>query len=146
MKLQVWLVKCKGRKVTVDNLNTKLVMLEKSLVQLQRCLKDVSNRVDAANILNRQMDKKLKDFDQVVLNLKAKVDSLSQELDDSQQNCRNVHILAVLHQEQLQRVHRPSGRGATGEHNADRSIRLRSKSYNPQFNSSNILVCNSIQQ
>ena len=142
MKLQVWLVKCKGCKVAVDNLNTKLVMLEKSLVQLQRCIKDVSNRVDAANILN----KKLKDFDQVVLNLKAKVDSLSQELDGFQHNFRNVHILAVLHQEQLQRVHRPSGRGATGEHNADRSIRLRSKSYNPQFNSSNILVCNSIQR
>ena len=32
MKLQVWLVKCKGCKVAVDNLNTKLVMLEKSVV------------------------------------------------------------------------------------------------------------------
>jgi len=87
MKLQARLAECEG---TVENLNSKLVMLEKSKSQLQESIEDVSSRVDQANIINSQMDKKLKQFDKVVLDWKTKADNMSQELDYSQRDCRNV--------------------------------------------------------
>ena len=68
MKLQARLAECEG---TVENLNTKLVMLEKSKSQLQESIEDISSRVDQANIINSQMDKKLKQFDKE-LNLTKK--------------------------------------------------------------------------
>ena len=87
MKLQARLAECEG---TVENLNTKLVQLEKSKNQLQENIEDITAKVDQANIINIQMDKKLKQFDKVVHDWKIKADNMSQELEYSQRDCRNV--------------------------------------------------------
>merc|ERR1712228_393229 len=59
MKLQARLAECEG---TVENLNTKLVNLEKSKTHLQENIDDMSARVDQSSIVNSQMEKKLKQF------------------------------------------------------------------------------------
>merc|ERR1711915_299777 len=87
MKLQARLAECEG---TVENLNTKLVNLEKSKTHLQENIDDMPARVDQSNIVNSQMEKKLKQFDKVVHDWKTKADGYSQELEVSQRECRNV--------------------------------------------------------
>merc|ERR1712173_138564 len=47
-------------------------------------------RVDQSNIVNSQMEKKMKQFDKVVHDWKTKADGYSQELEVSQRECRNV--------------------------------------------------------
>ena len=49
MKLQARLAECEG---TVENLNTKLVQLEKSKSQLQENIEDITAKVDQTNIIN----------------------------------------------------------------------------------------------
>ena len=87
MKLQARLAECEG---TVENLNTKLVNLEKSKAHLQENIDDMSARVDQSNIVNSQMEKKLKHFDKVVHDWKTKADGYSQELEISQRECRKL--------------------------------------------------------
>merc|ERR1711976_352710 len=74
----------------VENLNSKLVNLEKHKAHLQENIEEMSTKVDHANIINSQAEKKLKQFDKAVHDWKTKADSMSQELDVSQRECRNV--------------------------------------------------------
>merc|ERR1712098_903276 len=62
MKLQARPAECEG---TVENLNSKLVNLEKHKTHLQENIEEMSAKVDHANILNSQAEKKLKQFDKV---------------------------------------------------------------------------------
>ena len=57
---------------------------------MQENIEDVSAKVDHANIINSQAEKKLKQFDKVVHDWKTKADNMTQELDTSQRECRNV--------------------------------------------------------
>merc|ERR1719500_1711171 len=75
--------------VTVESLNSKLMQLEKSKAQLQEQIEDTASRVDVASVHSQQLEKKIKQFDKIVSDWKTKADSLSQELDTSQRECRN---------------------------------------------------------
>merc|ERR1711976_824262 len=66
------------------------VNLEKHKAALQENIEEMSSKVDHATIVNSQAEKKLKQFDKVVLEWKNKADGLTQELDVSQRECRNV--------------------------------------------------------
>ena len=46
--------------------------------------------VDAASAKANQMEKRIKQFDKIIADWKRKADGLSQELDASQKECRNV--------------------------------------------------------
>ena len=50
----------------------------------------MSTHLDHANIKNNQMEKKIRQFDKIIGDWKRKADGLSQELDHSQKECRNV--------------------------------------------------------
>jgi hypothetical protein len=52
LKLQARLAECEG---TVENLNTKLVQLEKSKAHLQQQIEEMSSHLDHANIKNNQV-------------------------------------------------------------------------------------------
>jgi uncharacterized coiled-coil protein SlyX len=52
LKLQARLAECEG---TVENLNTKLVQLEKSKSLLQQQIEEMSNHLDHVNIRNSQV-------------------------------------------------------------------------------------------
>jgi len=73
----------------VENLNAKLTQLEKMKLKLQDELNEMAVQLDQAQILNAAMEKKAKQFDRIVAEWKAKVDSLSMDLDVSQKETRN---------------------------------------------------------
>ena len=50
----------------------------------------MTNHVDNANTQHNQMEKKIKQFDKIIGDWKRKADGLTQELDNSQKECRNV--------------------------------------------------------
>ena len=50
----------------------------------------LSAHVDAASAKANQMEKRIKKFDKIIDDWKRKADGLSQELDGSQKECRNV--------------------------------------------------------
>merc|ERR1711931_433416 len=56
--------------------------------KLQGEIEEVALQVDQAHILNNSMEKKARQFEKVVGEWKAKVDSLSMDLDVSQKECR----------------------------------------------------------
>ena len=87
MKLQARLAECEG---TVENLNSKLIQLEKHKQKLQQDIEEVGAHVDQANIQHNMMEKKIRQFDKIIGEWKQKADGLSQELDQSQKECRNV--------------------------------------------------------
>ena len=53
-------------------------------------IEEMSTHLDHANIKNNQMEKKIRQFDKIIGDWKRKADGLSQELDQSQKECRNV--------------------------------------------------------
>ena len=55
MKLQARLAECEG---TVENLNSKLIQLEKHKQKLQQDIEEVGAHVDQANIQHNMMEKK----------------------------------------------------------------------------------------
>merc|ERR1712106_472585 len=61
---------------TVDNLNAKLVQVEKAKGKIQ-------------GDINEAMERKAKSFDQTITEMKGKVDRLSFDLDVSQKDTRN---------------------------------------------------------
>merc|ERR1719187_2873680 len=86
LKMQARLSEAEG---TVEQLNNKLHMLEKVKAQVAGDLDEVSIQLDQAQILNASMEKKAKQFDRIVAEWKAKVDSLAMDLDVSQKETRN---------------------------------------------------------
>ena len=87
LKLQARLAECES---TVDNVGTKLDNLEKSKAKLQSDIEEVGAHVDAASAKANQMEKRIKQFDKIIGDWKRKADGLTQELDQSQKECRTV--------------------------------------------------------
>merc|ERR1712038_399145 len=61
-----------------------------SKAKLQSDIEEVGAHVDAAAAKANQMEKRIKQFDKIIGDWKRKADSLSQELDQSQKECRTV--------------------------------------------------------
>ena len=64
LKLQARLAECEG---TVENLNGKLIQLEKSKQKLQQDIEEVGSHVDQANIQHNMMEKKIRQFDKIIV-------------------------------------------------------------------------------
>ena len=74
----------------IEQLNQKIVHLEKRKGQLQDEETDMSVMLDQAQVLNSTMEKKAKQYDRIVGEWKHKVDGLSMELHIAQNETRNV--------------------------------------------------------
>merc|ERR1711892_1147394 len=74
---------------TVDNLNAKLVQVEKAKGKIQGEINEMSVHLDQAQVINAAMERKAKQFDKVISECKGKVDRLSFDLDVSQKDTRN---------------------------------------------------------
>merc|ERR1712200_160931 len=74
---------------TISNANAKLHQVEKAKGKLVSELETVLSNLDAAQVMNAAMERKAKQFDKVIGEWKAKVDSLSHDLDLSQKETRN---------------------------------------------------------
>ena len=81
MKLQARLTKAQG---TNEQLNGKLMQVEKARATLQAEVEEMSQQTDQSHILNNAMEKKSKQFDRIVGEWKAKVDSMAMDLDNAQ--------------------------------------------------------------
>merc|ERR1711970_1155136 len=86
MKLVARLTEAEG---TISNANAKLHQVEKAKGKLVAELETVLSNLDAAQVMNAAMERKAKQFDKVISEWKAKVDSLSHDLDLSQKETRN---------------------------------------------------------
>merc|ERR1719397_790166 len=86
MKLNARLTEAEA---AIDNLNAKLAQVEKAKAKIAGETNEMSNALDQAQVLNAAMDRKAKQFDKVIGEWKAKVDSLSYDLDVSQKETRN---------------------------------------------------------
>ena len=58
---------------TIEQLNAKLMQIERSKGKLQTDLNDMNNQLDQAQIMNSAMEKKAKQFDRIVGEWKGKV-------------------------------------------------------------------------
>jgi myosin heavy chain 6/7 len=86
VKLQARLAECES---TMTNLNNKLMALDKSKDATGKEIDEMTSRVDQANVLHNQAEKKIKMMDKVIGEWKTKADSASMELNNSQKECRN---------------------------------------------------------
>merc|ERR1712001_156885 len=73
----------------IENLNNKLYQIERVKQKLQAEMNEMSASLDQAQVLNNQMEKKAKQFDNIVQDWKHKVDGLAMDLDIAQKECRN---------------------------------------------------------
>merc|ERR1712240_878122 len=73
---------------TVEQLNAKLMQIDRAKGKLASELEDVAAQVDQAHLLNNAMGKKASQFEKVVGEWKAKADGLSMDLDVAQKECR----------------------------------------------------------
>ena len=72
-----------------DNLSAKLAQVEKAKAKIGGEINEMSNALDQAQVLNAAMERKAKQFDNVIGEWKGKVDRLSYDLDVSQKETRN---------------------------------------------------------
>ena len=75
---------------TIEQLNSKLTQLERSKAKLQTDMSEISVQLDQAQLMNASMEKRAKQFDRTVSEMKNKVDNLSTDLDNAQNETRNV--------------------------------------------------------
>merc|ERR1712072_1096861 len=75
---------------TVDNLNAKLVQIEKAKSKIQGEINEMTASLDQAQVINAAMERKAKSFDKTITEMKGKVDRLSFDLDVSQKDTRNI--------------------------------------------------------
>merc|ERR1712115_482831 len=75
---------------TIEQLSLKLQQLEKAKSKLSADAQEMVIQLDQAQILNAAMEKKAKQFDRIVGEWKAKVDGLGMDLDNAQNETRNV--------------------------------------------------------
>merc|ERR1711955_84306 len=75
---------------TIEQLNAKLYQLEKSKSKVQADLQEMAVQLDQAQILNAAMEKKAKQCDRIVGEWKGKCDGLGRDLDNAQNETRNV--------------------------------------------------------
>ena len=73
----------------MSNQNGKLIALEKARDMTTKEIEEMSLRVDQANVLYNQAEKKIKMMDKVIAEWKGKADSTSMDLNNSQKECRN---------------------------------------------------------
>merc|ERR1719282_760388 len=69
----------------IDNLNAKLAQIEK----VQTEITEMATNLDQAQVVNAAMERKAKQFDKTIGEMKGKVDRLSFDLDVSQKETRN---------------------------------------------------------
>merc|ERR1712088_440389 len=81
LKLQARLAESEG---TMENLNSKLMVLEKAKLQVSKDIEDMVHRVDQVNIMYNQAEKRVKLMDKVIAEWKVKADVTSLELNNSQ--------------------------------------------------------------
>merc|ERR1712128_55427 len=74
---------------TVDNLNAKLIQVEKAKGKVQGEINEMTASLDQAQVINAAMERKAKSFDKTISEMKGKVDRLSFDLDVSQKDTRN---------------------------------------------------------
>ena len=86
MKLQTRL---SDAQETIEHLNAKLSQLDLIKAKLQSDIEQMAAQADQAEILNKSMEKKAKQFDRSVTEWKRKADSLSMDLDVAQKDARN---------------------------------------------------------
>jgi chromosome segregation ATPase len=86
MKLQARLTEAE---TATDNLNAKLANMDKAKGKPHGEIQEASVNLDQAVILNNLMEKKAKQFDKLVAELKGKADGLGMDLDVAQMECRN---------------------------------------------------------
>merc|ERR1712002_48744 len=75
---------------TIEQLSLKLQQLEKAKSKLSADAQEMAIQLDQAQILNAAMEKKAKQFDRIVGEWNAKVDGLGMDLDNAQNETRNV--------------------------------------------------------
>merc|ERR1712115_154906 len=75
---------------TIEQLSLKLQQLDKAKSKLSADAQEMAIQLDQAQILNAAMEKKAKQFDRIVGEWKAKVDGLGMDLDNAQNETRNV--------------------------------------------------------
>jgi len=86
MKLQARLTEAE---TAIDNLTAKLANIDKAKGKLNGEIQEATVNLDQAVILNNLMEKKAKQFDKLVAELKGKADGLGMDLDVAQMECRN---------------------------------------------------------
>ena len=85
MKLQARLAEAED---TIGGLSNRCTSLEKLRQKLNGEIEDLQIQVDSSNQSAVMLEKKAKNFDKIVGEWKLKVEDLSQQLDDSQQQNR----------------------------------------------------------
>merc|ERR1712080_469052 len=73
----------------MGNLSNKLHQLEKAKAKVQADIDDMTGHLDNAQVLASTMERKAKQFDQLIGEWKKKVDTLGVDLDISQKETRN---------------------------------------------------------
>merc|ERR1712180_310400 len=74
----------------IEQLQLKLAQMEKAKAKAAADAVDMAQQLDQAQIMNSAMEKKAKQFDRIVGEWKAKVDGLGMDLDNAQNETRNV--------------------------------------------------------
>merc|ERR1739838_168218 len=74
---------------TIDNLNAKLAQVEKAKGKMQGEINEMTVSLDQAQVINAAMERKAKQFDKTITEMKGAVDRLSYDLDVSQKDTRN---------------------------------------------------------
>merc|ERR1712212_660327 len=87
MKLQARLTEAE---TAIDNLSAKLANIEKGKGKLQGEINEAAVNLDQAVILNNLMEKKAKQFDKLIGELKAQAAGLGMDLDVAQKETRNI--------------------------------------------------------
>ena len=93
LKLQARLAEAQS---TTEQLNGKLIQLERAKGKLQSEMDEVTAQADQAHILNNSMEKKAKQFDRIVGEWKHKADGMSRDLDIAQKDARNAAACALF--------------------------------------------------
>merc|ERR1712088_909173 len=78
-----------GAEATVDNLQAKLAQIGKAKEKVAQEFNEMTTNLDQAQVINAAMERKAKQFDKTISEMKGKVDRLSFDLDVNQKETRN---------------------------------------------------------
>ena len=85
MKLQARLAEAED---TIEGLNARCTTLEKLRVKMSGEIEDLQLQVDTSNQMAISLEKKSRNFDKIVSEWKAKVEDLTQQLEEAQREKR----------------------------------------------------------
>ena len=91
MKLQARLAEAED---TIEGLNARCTTLEKLRVKMSGEIEDLQLQVDTSNQMAISLEKKSRNFDKIVSEWKAKVEDLTQQLEEAQREKRQVSFLS----------------------------------------------------